>query len=141
MTGKTLLVISLVASLLVLLFITSYAAKDSKPPAITDITPSNKYLSKSDCGNTTLTITATIIDNTKVKSATLWYRVGADQQFTSMPMKWEGQNQYTATIVTLEIPGGEYGSVEFSIVGEDEAGNQSQSQIDNSVQLLPCVSN
>ncbi len=141
MTRKTLLVISLVASLLVLLFITSYASKDNIPPAITNITTSNKFLSKSDCGNTTLTVTATITDNIKVKSATLLYRVGTDQQFTSMPMKLESQNQYSATIVTLEIPGGEYGPVEFAVIGEDEAGNQSKSQIDNSVQLLPCVSN
>lgn len=141
MTRKTLIVISLVASLALIFFITGYVSKDTIPPAITNITTSNKYLSKSDCGNTTLTVTATIIDNTKVKSATLWYRVGADQQFTSMPMKLEGQNQYSATIVTLEIPGGEYGSVEFSVSGEDEAGNQSRSAVDNNVQLLPCVSN
>src|ERR1044071_3256348 len=117
MTRKTLVVISLAASLLVLLFITSYASKDTVAPVITNITASNKFLSKSDCGNTTLTVTATITDNNKVKSATLWYRVGADQQFTSMPMKLESQNQYTATIVMLEIPGSEYGSVEFSVVG------------------------
>ena len=141
MTRQTLLVISLVVSLLVLLFITSYVSKDTVAPVITNITTSNKFLSKSDCGNTTLTVTATITDNTKVKSATLWYRVGADQKFTSMPMKAEGSNQYAATVVTLEIPGGEYGSVEFSIVGEDEAGNQSKSPVNSDVQLLPCVSN
>ena len=56
-------------------------------------------------------------------------------------MKAEGQDQFAVTIVALEIPGGEYGAVEFSIVAEDEAGNQSKSAVDNSVQLLPCVSN
>jgi hypothetical protein len=141
MARKTLLVISLVVSLLVLLFITSYVSKDTVAPVITNITTSNKFLSKSDCGNTTLTITTTITDDTKVQSASLWYRVGADQQFTSMPMKADGSNQYTATIITLEIPGGEYGSVEFSVVAEDEARNQSKSPVDSGVQLLACVSN
>ena len=128
--------------LLFLLFLLpSCKPADKNAPVITNITTSAKFLAKSDCANTSLTVTATITDDVKVKSATIRYRVGSDQQFTSMPMKSETQNQYEATIIMLEIPGGEYGSVEFLIVAEDEAGNQSKSAVDDSVQLLPCVAN
>jgi len=133
--------VTLLSILFMLLFVAGCKSADKSAPVITNITTSNKFLAKSDCANTSLTVTAAITDNTKVKSAEIKYRVGSDQQFISMPMKSEGQNQYSAKIVTLEIPGGEYGSVEFSIVAEDEAGNQSESVVDDSVQLLPCVSN
>ena len=132
----------LLISLTFLIILTSScASKDKTPPTITAITTSAKFIALSDCANTSLTVTATITDDTKVKSAVILYRVGADQQFASMPMKSEGQDQFDITIIALEIPRGEYGPVEFSILAEDEAGNQSKSAVDNSVQLLPCVSN
>ena len=127
--------------LLLLFFAASCKSVDKNAPVITNITTSSKFLAKSDCSNTSLTVTATITDDTKVKSVEIMYRVGSDQQFTSIPMKLDGHDQYTATIITLEIPGGEYGPVEFSIVAKDEAGNQSKSAVDDSVQLLPCVAN
>ena len=129
------------ALLFLFMLITGGASKDKTAPIITNITTSAKFIALSDCANTSLTVTATITDDTKVKSAVILYRVGADQQFASMAMKPEGQDQFDITIVALEIPRGEYGPVEFSIVAEDEAGNQSKSAVDNSVQLLPCVAN
>ncbi len=133
--------ISFTALLFLFMLITGCASKDKTPPVITNITTSAKFIALSDCANTSLTVTATITDDTKVMSATISYRVGADQQFTSMPMKSKDQDQFDITIVALEIPRGEYGPVEFSIVAEDEAGNSSKSVIDESVQLLPCVAN
>jgi len=133
--------VTLLYTLFMLFFVAGCKSADKSAPVITNITTSNKFLAKSDCANTSLTVTATIIDDVKVKSVMLRYRVGSDQQFTSMPMQSESQNQYDAVIITLEIPGGEYGPVEFSITAEDEAGNQSESVVDDSVQLLPCVSN
>jgi len=133
--------VTLLPILFLLFFVPSCKPVDKNAPVITNITTSNKFLAKSDCANTSLTVTATITDDVKVKSATMRYRVGSDQQFTSMPMKSETQNQYEVTIIMLEIPGGEYGPVEFSISAEDEAGNQSKSAVDDSVQLLPCVAN
>ena len=139
MTRKTLLIISLVTSLLVILFAASYASKDTSAPAITNTTTSSKFFAKSDCSPTSLTITADIKDGTEVKSATVWYRVGVDQKFTSTNMKHESNDLYTVMIIGLDIPGGEYGVLEFYVVAKDEAGNQSQSPVDASVQLLPCV--
>jgi hypothetical protein len=130
-----------ISAAFLIILISSCASKDKTPPTIAAITTSAKFLAKSDCANTSLTVTAAITDNTKVKSVEIMYRVGSDQQFTSMPMKSKGQNLYAATIITLEIPGGEYGPVEFSITAEDEAGNQSKSAVDDSAQLLPCVAN
>jgi len=115
--------------------------KNDQAPRITDIKTSSKVLAKSDCIPTSETITANITDNTGVTSATVWYRIGKDQKFTSAVMKREAGDTFDATIIALEIPGGEYGTLEFYIVAEDEAGNQSISPVDTSVQLLACVSN
>jgi len=115
--------------------------KNDQTPRITDIKTSSKVLAKSDCLNTSETITANITDNTGVTSAAVWYRIGQDQKFTSAAMKREAGDTFGATIIALEIPGGEYGTLEFYIVAEDEAGNQTRSPVDTSVQLLACVSN
>jgi len=115
--------------------------KNDQAPLITDIKTSSKFLAKSDCLNTSETVTANIADDTGVKSAALWYRIGQDQKFTSAPMKREAGDTFEAILIALEIPGGEYGTLEFYITAEDEAGNQSKSRVDTSVQLLACVAN
>jgi hypothetical protein len=56
--------------------------KNDQAPLITDIKTSSKFLAKSDCLNTSETVTANITDDTGVKSAALWYRIGQDQKFT-----------------------------------------------------------
>ena len=56
-------------------------------------------------------------------------------------MKYESKDLYTVMIIGLDIPGGEYGALEFYVTAADDAGNQSQSTVDDSVQLLPCVAN
>ena len=113
--------------------------KDNQAPQITDIQTSSKILAKSDCIPTYARITANITDDSSVKAAALWYRIGQDQEFSSTPMQPEIGNRFVATLIALDIPGGEYGTLEFYILAEDEAGNQSKSQVDTSVQLLPCV--
>ena len=115
--------------------------RDTTSPTIENITTSSKVLVKSDCMPTTLTVTANITDNTRIESATLWYRIGADQNFASTKMKPDSSDLYHATIAGLDIPGGEYGVLEFYIVAEDQVGNQSKSLVDESVQMLPCVAN
>jgi hypothetical protein len=124
-----------------LLFTNGCSQKDQKAPRITDIKTSSKFLAKSDCLNTSETITANITDDTGVTSAALWYRIGQDQKFTSAPMKREAGDTFGATLIALDIPGGNYGTLEFYIVAADEAGNQSKSPVDTSVQLLTCVAN
>jgi|SRR6476469_1138807 hypothetical protein len=113
--------------------------RDTTSPIIQNVTTSSKVLAKSDCIYTSLTITADISDDGQVDSATLWYRVGADQKFTSAKMIAGDHNQYTATVVALDIPGGEYGILEFYILAGDKTGNVTKSSVDRSVQLLPCV--
>jgi hypothetical protein len=115
--------------------------KNDQAPLITDIKTSSKFLAKSDCLNTSETVTANITDDTSVKSVALWYRIGQDQKFSSAPMKHEAGDTFGTTLIALDIPGGEYGTLEFYIVAEDEAGNQSKSWVDTSVQLLACVAN
>src|SRR5262245_3869754 len=87
--------------------------RDDKAPQIADIKTSSQFLAKSDCLNTSERITATITDDTGVKSAALWYRIGQDQKFTSATMKREVGDTFDAAIVALNIPGGEYGTLEF----------------------------
>jgi len=112
---------------------------DTTSPTIQEITTSSKVLAKSDCIPTSLIITAQIQDDVQMGSATLWYRVGTDQQFTPAEMSQTDQRQYTVTVMGLDVPGGEYGIFEFYILARDKAGNEAKSPVDRSVQLLPCV--
>ena len=115
------------------------ASNDITHPTIEHIATSSKVLAKSDCIPTSLTITADISDNIGIESATLWYRIGADREFSSAEMSHADQNRYTVTLIALDIPGGEYGVLEFYILARDQAGNETKSQMDRSVELLYCV--
>ena len=115
------------------------ASRDKAAPTIENITTSSKVLAKSDCIPTSLTITAQVIDDSHLQNVTLWYRVGADQHFAPMNMEAGTSDQFTAKLIALEIPGGEYGALEFYIVAQDSTGNETRSAIDNTVQLLACV--
>ncbi len=114
------------------------AAQDRGGPIIKNVETSVKTLAKSDCQNTSETVTADITDGSAIKQVQLWYRVGEDQKYTPVDMSLIG-NKYSATVKALDTPGGEYGVWEFYITAEDEAGNKSQSPLDTSVQLLACV--
>ena len=116
----------------------AFALQDKTGPSIDHIETSAKVLAKSDCLNTSETVTADITDESGIKQAVLWYRVGADQKYAPTEMSLVG-NKYSATVKALDVPGGEYGIWEFYITAEDTAGNKSQSALDTSVQLLPCV--
>jgi hypothetical protein len=111
------------------------------PPTIKNITTSSKVLAKSDCIPTSVTITADISSPSAIKLVVLWYRIGQDQKYTSQPMLLKVGNTYSATVVALNIPGGEYGPLEFYIVADDVLGGHALSTIDTSVELLPCVAN
>jgi len=114
-------------------------ARDSVGPTITEITTSNQSFSI-DCPPTSITVNANITDTSGIKSATLWYRVGSDQPYTSRTMD-ASNHTYSATVKGIELPPGPYGAWEFYITAEDTAGNSNKSSVDNSIQFLPCVSN
>lgn len=114
------------------------ASQDLAGPSLSHIETSVKTLAKSDCQNTSETVTAEVTDESGIKQVSLWYRVGADQKYTSVDMSLVG-NKYSATVKALDTPGGEYGVWEFYITAEDSVGNKSQSPLDTSVQLLACV--
>jgi hypothetical protein len=114
------------------------ASQDRTGPSISHIETSVKTLAKSDCQNTSETVTADITDESGIKQAVLWYRVGTDQKYTPVTMSLTG-NKYSVTVRALDTPGGEYGTWEFYITAEDPVGNKSQSALDTSVQLLACV--
>jgi len=42
-------------------------------------------------------------------------------------------------LIAFDIPGGEYGALEFYILARDGEGNETKSPIVKSVQLLPCL--
>jgi hypothetical protein len=108
-------------------------------PKIRNIATSSKVLAKSDCIPTSLSVSADISDDEDVKSVTLRYRIGAGQDFAATDMKYIAGDQYEATIVALDIPGGQYGVLEFFITAKDSAGHETKSNVDMSVELLPCV--
>jgi hypothetical protein len=109
-------------------------AGDKTGPVIKDITTTSKGFSI-DCVPTSITVTANITDS--VHTA-LWYRVGADQPYTSRNMDVSNR-VYSATIKAVDLPLGTYGTLEFYITAEDTAGNKTQSPVDGSVQFLPCI--
>lgn len=115
------------------------ASMDKGGPTIQNITTSTKILAKSDCIPTSVTITSDVSGNSAVDSVTIWYRIGQDQKYTPAPMKQTEGNTFSATIVALDIPGGEYGTLEFYITAKDKQGHESKSPLDTSVQLLACV--
>jgi hypothetical protein len=118
---------------------TASTARDSVAPTITEITTSNQSFSI-DCPPTSITINANITDTSGIKRATLWYRVGSDQTYTSKTMD-AVDHTYNAKVQGIELPPGPYGALEFYITAEDTAGNSIKSSVDTSVQFLPCVSN
>jgi hypothetical protein len=114
------------------------AAQDHTGPSIGQIETSTKFMAKSDCQPTSVTITANITDESGIKQAVIWYRVGSDQQYTPVNLSLIN-GKYSATVKGLDVPGGEYGTWEFYLSAEDTSGNKSESPLDTSVQLLPCV--
>lgn len=128
-----------IAALMVLVSCSGAPSGGKTGPTIENINTSSKVLAKSDCIPTSLTITGDVKDSDGVENVTLWYRVGQDQDFASTAMTPANNNQYTATIKALDIPGGEYGVFEFYIAAQDKAGNQAKSSIDKSVELTRCV--
>jgi hypothetical protein len=113
---------------------------DHTGPAISDISTSGKVLVISDCLATSVTVSAKVTDATRITNVLLRYRVGSDQPYASTNMNPQG-GIYTASVKGSDLQGGGYGTLEFYITAEDEAGNHSQSPPDKSIQFLPCVSN
>jgi hypothetical protein len=116
----------------------SPAPQDGPGPTFNRISTSSQGFSI-DCIPTSVTVTATITDASRISSVVLWYRVGNDQPYTPMGMDQASGNDYTGTIKASDLPVGEYGTWEFYIVAEDVSGNLGQSPLDTSVQFLPCV--
>ena len=112
---------------------------DNAGPSFNRITASTIGFAKSDCSPTSVTVTANITDPSGVARAALWYQVGFSHPYTSVDMDSLGGNDYSATVKGLDVPGSEYGVWKFYITAQDGVGNVSQSALDTSVQLLPCV--
>jgi hypothetical protein len=113
---------------------------DQTGPTISDITSSSKQVVISDCLGTQVTISARVSDASEIKSVLLWYRVGADGQFSSSSMKENG-GTYFGSIKGADLQGQGYGTLEFYITAEDAAGNLGKSPPDKSIEFLPCVNN
>lgn len=113
-------------------------AQNTTGPRFDRITTSSKSFSI-DCVPTSVTVTASITAPAGLKRVVLYSRVGSDQDHTATDMQGEG-NEFRATVKAVDMPGKGYGVWEFYITAEDLAGNQSQSQLDRSVEMLLCVS-
>lgn len=113
---------------------------DRTAPEISDISTSGKVLVISDCPATSVTITTRVQDASEVAHVVLWYRLGSDQPFASIPMQVE-EGLYAASVEGSDLQGNGYGSLQFYITAEDSSGNSSKSPLDTSIQFLPCVNN
>ena len=111
--------------------------RDTAGPTFNRITTSSKSFAI-DCVPTSITVTANIADPSGVTRVMLWYRVGTDQPYTPVNMDLSG-GDYSVTVKALDVPVGKYGAWEFYLTAEDGVGNLSESPVDTSVQLLPCV--
>ena len=94
--------------------------KDFVAPSISNITQSSAEI------NQPLTISAKIMDNAIVNTATLKYRKGGDNSFNSLTMNATGLNDLYEAV----IPGSNVTvtNVEFYILARDAAGNQHTSE-------------
>lgn len=111
---------------------------DATGPTFNRITTSSKSFSI-ECAPTSVTVTANVTDQSGIKRVSLLYRVGTDGPYTSVDMGYSN-GEYRVTVNGADIPHGKtYGVWEFYITAEDRAGNQSQSSLDRSVEMLLCV--
>jgi hypothetical protein len=108
-------------------------------PIFNRITTSSQSFSI-DCVPTSVTVTANITAPSGIKRVVLHSRVGTDQPYTALDMNAAGDD-YQRTVKAVDIPGKGHGVWEFYITAEDLAGNQSQTLLDRSVEMLLCVSN
>jgi len=113
---------------------------DHVGPVISDVSTSDKVLVISDCPATSVTISARVVDTSKIASVLLWYRVDSGEPYASTPMEAQ-TGLYSASVKGSDLQGNGYGSLEFYITAEDERGNSSKSAVDTSIQFLPCVNN
>jgi hypothetical protein len=107
-------------------------------PIISDVSTSGKILVISDCQGTSITVNAKVNSESKIDNVLLFYRVGSDVPFESIPMTAQGEN-YSAVLRGKDLQGKDYGDLEFYITAEDEQGNASKSPLNKSIQFLPCV--
>jgi len=112
--------------------------QDTDGPIFHRITTSSKSFSI-DCVPTSVTVTASITAPSGIKRVVLHSRVGRDQAYTALDMNASGDD-YQKTLKAVDMPGKGYGVWEFYITAEDLAGNQSQTPLDRSVEMLQCVS-
>jgi hypothetical protein len=130
---------SLLPVILVILLTACGPVQASKAgPVISDVSTSGKILVISDCQGTSITFNARVNSQFSITNVSLWYRVGSDQPFKSIPMSAQG-NHYRAVVQGKDLQGGGYGDLEFYIAAEDWKGNTSKSPVDKSIQFLPCV--
>ncbi len=115
------------------------AAADTAALVIASIATSTKSFSI-DCAPTSVTISARVTDASGVREARLLYRVGSDRPYIPVEMVGSNGHDFTATVKGPSLPPDRYGPLEFYITVQDNAGQQSRSTTDASVQFLPCVS-
>jgi hypothetical protein len=111
---------------------------DATGPTFNRITTSSKSFSI-ECVPTAVTVTANVGDESGIKRVTLVYRVGTDGPYTSVDMGYSN-GEYRVTVKGADVSNEKrHGVWEFYITAEDRAGNQSQSSLDRSVEILACV--
>ena len=115
-------------------------SRDQTGPSISDIQTSGNVLVISDCSGTSVEISAKVADPSGVEKVLLWDRTSTDQQYISTDMELK-QGVYQVDLNGPDFLGRPYGTLEFYITAEDEAGNLSKSPVNQSVQFLPCVNN
>ena len=114
------------------------APQDVTGPTFNRITTSSKSFSV-ECAPTSITVTANVTAQSGIKRVSLVYRVGTDEPYTFVDMGYSN-GEYRVTVNGADAPYGKrYGVWEFYITAEDGVGNQSQSTLDRSVEMLACV--
>jgi hypothetical protein len=112
---------------------------DATGPAFNRITTSSKSFSI-ECVPTSVTVSANVTDQSGIKRVSLAYRVGTDGPYTFVEMGYS-KGEYHVTLTGADVSQEKrYGVWEFYLTAEDRAGNQSQSPVDRSVEILLCVS-
>lgn len=130
----------LLASTLAVLSACAKTSSDQTGPVISNIQISGNVLVISDCPSTSVELLATVSDPSGVEKVLFWYRIAPDQEFAAAPMALR-DGLYVASLNGANFLGHAYGTIDFYISAQDTVGNTSRSEVDQSVQFLPCVNN
>jgi hypothetical protein len=106
---------------------------DRTPPRITAVTTSTRFIRDSECGPTTVTINATVTDDTAVDTVRLVLTDSTGKSSAALPFTHTAGDAWT---IKVDRDGWAYGTLRFVITATDTADHTATAS--GSVEVQPC---